>query len=106
MEVSGKFHPAAYLPLGKELPLAMATELGAGAATVNFDTSEKFNNHILANKKKPKEIVEVSSVEYLAYEQLQAVAYRGGGLGCSTPPPRNSEGPPKSCQTQPDCENC
>ena len=24
-----------------------------------------------------------------------------GGLGCSTPP-RNSEGPPKSCQTQPD----
>jgi len=20
--------------------------------------------------------------------------------------PRNSEGPPKSCQTQPDCENC
>ena len=35
-----------------------------------------------------------------------AVAYRGGMLGCSTPPPRNSEGPPKSCQTQPDCENC
>jgi len=28
-----------------------------------------------------------------------------GGLGCSTPPPRNSEGPPKSYQTQPDCEN-
>ena len=25
-----------------------------------------------------------------------------GGLGCSTPPPQNSEGPPKSCQTQPD----
>ena len=26
-----------------------------------------------------------------------------GGLGCSNnPPPRNSEGPPKSCQTQPD----
>ena len=23
-----------------------------------------------------------------------------------TPHPRNSEGPPKSCQTQPDCENC
>jgi len=22
-----------------------------------------------------------------------------------TPPPRNSEGPPKSCQNQPDCEN-
>jgi len=37
------------------------------------------------------------------------VAYRGVGvgLGCSTPPrPRNSEGPPKSCQTQPDRENC
>jgi hypothetical protein len=36
-------------------------------------------------------------------EQSTTVAYRGGG---STPPPRNSEGPPKSCQTQPDCENC
>ena len=35
-----------------------------------------------------------------------AVAYRGGVWGCSNPPPRNSEGPPKSCQTQPDCENC
>ena len=33
---------------------------------------------------------------------LVPLAYRGG----STPPPRNSEGPPKSCQTQPDCENC
>jgi len=32
----------------------------------------------------------------------------GGGLGgIKLPPnPRNSEGPPKSCQTQPDCENC
>ena len=31
----------------------------------------------------------------------------GEGLGCSIPPtPRNSKGPPKSCQTQPDCENC
>jgi len=31
----------------------------------------------------------------------------GGGVwGVQTPPPRNSEGPPKSCQTQPDCENC
>ena len=28
-----------------------------------------------------------------------------GGWGFK-PPPRNSEGPPKSCQTQPDCENC
>ena len=26
-------------------------------------------------------------------------------LGGSTPPPRNSEGPPNSCQTQSDCEN-
>ena len=34
------------------------------------------------------------------------VAYREGGVwGIQTPPPpRNSEGPPKSCQTQPDCE--
>ena len=29
----------------------------------------------------------------------------GRGFG-PPPPPRNSEGPPKSCQTQPDCENC
>ena len=29
-----------------------------------------------------------------------------GGFGVFNPPPRNSEGPPKSCQTQPDCENC
>ena len=38
-----------------------------------------------------------------------AVAYRGGVLGIQTPLPRNSEGPPKSCQTQPDCKtakNC
>ena len=27
-----------------------------------------------------------------------------GGLGCSIPP-QNSEGLPKSCKTQPDCEN-
>jgi len=43
----------------------------------------------------------------VAVENGFAVAYRGGrGLWGSTPPPRNSEGPPKSCQTQPDCENC
>ena len=36
---------------------------------------------------------------------LQAVVYRGGVWGVQ-PPPRNSKGPPKSCQTQPDCENC
>ena len=31
----------------------------------------------------------------------------GGGVGVfNTSPLRNSEGPPKSCQTQPDCENC
>ena len=29
-----------------------------------------------------------------------------GGWGVQTPTPRNSEGSPKSCQTQPDCENC
>jgi len=35
--------------------------------------------------------------------------WRIGGWGVwggSTAPPRNSEGPSKSCQTQPDCENC
>jgi len=30
-----------------------------------------------------------------------------GGFGVLNPPPlRNSKGPPKSCQIQPDCENC
>ena len=34
------------------------------------------------------------------------MAHRGGGeiRGVQTPPPRNTEGPPKSYQTQPDCE--
>ena len=32
---------------------------------------------------------------------------QGGVSGVQTPPsPRNSEGPPKSCQTQRDCEKC
>ena len=31
-----------------------------------------------------------------------SVAYRGGVRGVQIPPPRNSEGPPKSCQTPPD----
>ena len=36
-----------------------------------------------------------------------SVAYRGGGVQTHPPPrPRNFEGFPKSCQTQPDCENC
>jgi len=29
-----------------------------------------------------------------------------GVWGFKPPSPRNSEGPPKSCQTQPDCEHC
>ena len=34
-----------------------------------------------------------------------SVAYWGGWFGVFKPP-QNSEGPPKSCQTHPDCENC
>ena len=34
---------------------------------------------------------------------LDTVAYRGGVF---KHPPPNSEGPLKSCQIQPDCENC
>jgi len=38
---------------------------------------------------------------------LGAVAYRMGVGGFYTPPPLGDpEGPPKSCQTQPDCEKC
>jgi len=36
----------------------------------------------------------------MCWEQLRPVVYQGGGgLGCSNPL-QNSEGPPKSCQTQ------
>ena len=38
----------------------------------------------------------------LARLRLPSQWRTGGGLGCSNPPPLNSEGPPKSCQTQPD----
>jgi len=46
-----------------------------------------------------------------SYTPTNAVIYyqwrTEGGLGVQPPlPPRNSEGPPKSCQTQPDCEKC
>jgi len=34
-----------------------------------------------------------------------AVVYRGG-FAVQPPPPRNYEGIPKSCQIQPDYENC
>ena len=37
--------------------------------------------------------------------RFTAVAYRGG-FGGFKPPPQNSEGPPKSCQAQPDFESC
>ena len=40
-------------------------------------------------------------------ELCKPVAYRGRGVEVfKPPPPRNSEGPLKSCQTHPDCENC
>ena len=39
---------------------------------------------------------------------VTTVAYRGDGVwgGFKLPQLRNSEGPPKSCQTQPNCEKC
>ena len=38
----------------------------------------------------------------------ETVAYGGGEGDVQTHPlqKKNSEGPPNSCQTQPDCENC
>ena len=51
-----------------------------------------------------KKIMHLSQPYY-----TETVGYRGGeGVGGSTPPPqkkKNSEGPPKSCQTQSHCEN-
>ena len=47
-------------------------------------------------------------IELLQDVDLETVTYRGEGEGVVQPHPRprKSEGPPKSCQTQPDCENC
>ena len=40
-------------------------------------------------------------------EDIQEQWRTGEGWEVQTPPPpRISEGAPKSCQTQPDCENC
>ena len=39
-------------------------------------------------------------------DRWRALVNSGVPRGVFKPPPRNSEGPPKSCQTQPDCENC
>ena len=36
---------------------------------------------------------------------MQISGVPGGGGLLKLPTPGNSEGPPKSCQTQPDCEN-
>ena len=65
----------------------------------------------------------ITSDRYLA-EAMVWSQYRGGGTGTlilnwgdvssgipkgvsgGLTPPWNSKGPPKSCQTQPDCENC
>ena len=61
-------------------------------------------------------VIPIYQLQSITYQPrtltCNAVAYRGGGfgvfngLGCSTTPPRNSEGRPKLCQTQPNCENC
>ena len=43
--------------------------------------------------------------DQLTSKNVHAMAYRGGGLGCSNPPPEI----PKALQNrakQPDCENC
>ena len=37
------------------------------------------------------------------YKETSPCQWRTGG---EVQPPRNSKDPPKSCQTQPDCENC
>ena len=49
----------------------------------------------------PKEWIVAPLILYLSTHGIP----RWGGLGCSNPPPCNSKGPPKSCQTQPDYEN-
>ena len=51
---------------------------------------------------------EASDSPYVQFFLYNSTQWRteGGGWGVQTPSPRNFEGPPKLCQTQPDCENC
>ena len=49
---------------------------------------------------------QVSSSIMLPDDHWHTEGGGGGWRGSNPPPPRNSEGRPKSCQTQPDCENC
>jgi len=46
------------------------------------------------------------TVTVMISEHTKLVGDSGVPGEVQTPPPRNSEGPPKSCQTQTDCENC
>jgi len=54
-------------------------------------------------------VLDSSSVHHKKFltAHIAMVRWRteGGGLGGSNPL-RNSEGPPISCRTQPDCESC
>ena len=51
---------------------------------------------------------QVTNISALWRKRDSATSFVVSGVprGGFKPPPRNSEGPPKSCQTQPDCENC
>jgi len=54
----------------------------------------------------PMDAIQVSTFPPMDSPTQWRTERGGGGWGClNPPPPRNSEGPPKSCQTQPDCEN-
>jgi len=54
----------------------------------------------------PTEEEEEEEEEVPTFTLTPAAACSGIPKGGSNTPPRNSEGPPKLCETQPNCENC
>ena len=67
--------------------------------------SAESDRNVTALRKEPISVAQLGLVRR-RYGGVSTVAYRGGVGVFKTLPPRNSECPPKSCQTQPDCENC
>ena len=65
------------------------------------------NDIIIVDSKNPNMEIHTETDKHRAFStwtlkvHIETSGVPRGGLGCSTPP-RNSEGPPKLCQTQPD----
>ena len=76
---------------------------GMSCAEIKFHNAFKFNSsHKLVVSFGP---ITTDGFKNTLLRWCISGAYRGE-VSDLTPTPRNSEGPPQSCQTQPDCENC